>query len=547
MIRLSLRDNRVPVVSGRSTDLSSAVEQFVWSINGSADVRFFQKNTLDDHQKQVSEAHTVPHGFQWRHFGLDPEGARADCSTKGVDQLEKLIDDIRQNPDDRRLVLISWNPLHYLNAEATPTHRIAQFYVSDGELSCKFYHKPSSFENDVVSDIISYSLLTHLIAHTCDLKAVELVHTAGVLDEPQLKQQEQFMIDYAKSALIFPTVQFAKKFCPTDTYLSEDIRIVAPSQQTPIMIEASQGDKKSNGQVQQQGCALEEYKYFDLIRTILDNGRSKADRTGTGTISYFGPELKFNLAHETIPLLTTKRVFWRGVVEELLWFIKGSTDSSLLKDKGVHIWDGNGSKEFLEKIGLGHREEGDLGPVYGFQWRHIGAKYESKNKSYRSQGLDQLKHIIDTIKTKNNQHSTGEKPLVLSAWNPVDIPIMALPPCHCLAEFTIHDDRLSCLMYQRSADVGLGVPFNIASYALLTHMIANITNLKAHELVYTLGDAHIYKDHIEPLKEQLKRAPAHFPKVNFSRRFEDIDNINYEDIELIGYKPQAMISMKMSV
>lgn len=287
---------------------------------------------------------------------------------------------------------------------------------------------------------------------------------------------------------------------------------------------------------------LDEYEYFRLIENILENGKFKPDRTGTGTISLFGAQMRFSLRDSTMPLLTTKKVFWRGVVEELLWFIKGSTDSNILRDKGVHIWDANGSKEFLEKSGLGHRDEGDLGPVYGFQWRHFGAQYKDKHADYTGQGIDQLGELIERI--KKNPY---DRRLILTAWNPTDIPIMALPPCHCLAQFYVNDGELSCQLYQRSADAGLGVPFNIASYSLLTHMIAHITGLKAGDFVHTMGDAHIYKDHVESLKEQLQRSPGEFPKLKFTREISDIDDFKLEDIELLGYNPQAAIKMKMSV
>lgn len=290
------------------------------------------------------------------------------------------------------------------------------------------------------------------------------------------------------------------------------------------------------------GKNLDEYEYFRLVNDILKKGKFKPDRTGTGTISLFGAQMRFNLRDKTMPLLTTKRVFWRGIVEELLWFIGGCTDSCVLRDKKVHIWDANGSKEFLTKLGLGHREEGDLGPVYGFQWRHFGANYVDKKTDYSNQGIDQLRDLIERIK-KN----PFDRRLILTAWNPKDIPIMALPPCHCLAQFYVNDGELSCQLYQRSADAGLGVPFNIASYSLLTHMIAHLTDLEAGDFVHTIGDAHVYKDHVESLEEQLKRTPTDFPKVNFRRKIEDIDDFKFEDIELIGYNPQGPIAMKMSV
>lgn len=192
-----------------------------------------------------------------------------------------------------------------------------------------------------------------------------------------------------------------------------------------------------------------------------------------GTYSLFGAQMRYSLRDNVFPLLTTKRVFWRAVVEELLWFIRGSTNALELRDKNVHIWDANSTRDFLDSAGLHDREEGDLGPVYGFQWRHFGAEYKGMRADYTNKGIDQLAHIIHTIKT-----NPGDRRMVMCAWNPVDIPKMALPPCHCLVQFYAANGELSCQLYQRSADMGLGVPFNIASYALLTCMIAHITNLK---------------------------------------------------------------------
>jgi len=296
----------------------------------------------------------------------------------------------------------------------------------------------------------------------------------------------------------------------------------------------------------------EEYQYLNLIRTVLDTGAVRPDRTGTGTLSLFAPpSFRFSLANSTLPLLTTKRTFLRGIVEELIWFIHGATDSKLLSDKGVKIWDGNGSKEFLEKRGLGHRREGDLGPVYGFQWRHFGAKYKDCDADYSGKGVDQLKECIRKIK-----EDPTDRRIILSAWNPADIPLMALPPCHMMCQFYVHlpspseptaKPKLSCLMYQRSADLGLGIPFNIASYALLTHMIAHVTNTDAHELVIQLGDAHVYRDHVDALEVQLQREPRPFPELSWKRKVEDIDDITSEDFAVEGYDPHPSIAMKMSV
>ncbi|KAG9218720.1 hypothetical protein PLEOSDRAFT_26417 [Pleurotus ostreatus PC15] len=297
----------------------------------------------------------------------------------------------------------------------------------------------------------------------------------------------------------------------------------------------------------------EEYQYLDLIRRVIDTGDVRPDRTGTGTLALFAPpSLRFSLANNTLPLLTTKRTFLRGIVEELIWFIHGSTDSTLLAKKGIRIWDGNGSKEFLESRGLGHRREGDLGPVYGFQWRHFGADYTDCETDYAGQGVDQLKECIDKIR-----HNPTDRRIIMTAWNPKDIPQMALPPCHLLCQFYVslppatspdQKPKLSCLMYQRSADLGLGIPFNIASYALLTHMIAHITNTDAHELIIQLGDAHVYRDHVEALEQQLKRVPRAFPTLRWAREgITEIDHFLYEDILVEGYQPHPSIAMKMSV
>jgi len=285
----------------------------------------------------------------------------------------------------------------------------------------------------------------------------------------------------------------------------------------------------------------EEYEYMDLINDIMDNGKVKTDRTGTGTISRFGAQMRFSL-RESFPLLTTKRVFWRGVAEELIWFIKGSTNGNDLSAKKIRIWEPNGTKDFLEKRGLGHRDEGDLGPVYGFQWRHFGAKYVDMHTDYTGQGFDQLADVINTIKT-----NPDSRRIIMSAWNPPDLALMALPPCHTMCQFFVVDGELSCQLYQRSGDMGLGVPFNIASYALLTVMIAHICDLKPGDFVHTLGDAHVYSNHVDPLKEQMKREPRAFPTLNIKRKVTSIDDFTFDDFELEGYKPHPKIKMDMAV
>ena len=286
----------------------------------------------------------------------------------------------------------------------------------------------------------------------------------------------------------------------------------------------------------------EEQQYLDAVKDILENGVQRGDRTGTGTLSKFGVQMRYSLRNGTFPLLTTKKVFWRGVAEELLWFVKGSTNAKELSDKGIHIWDGNGSREFLDSRGLQHREEGDLGPVYGFQWRHFGAEYIDMHTDYTGKGVDQLKACVETIR-----QNPEDRRIIFSAWNPADLSKMALPPCHMFCQFYVANGELSLQMYQRSADMGLGVPFNIASYSLLLAMMAQVCGLKAGDFVHTIGDAHIYLNHIDALKEQITRVPRKFPTLEINPEIKDIDGFSYSDFTVVGYKPDTAIKMQMAV
>lgn len=308
-----------------------------------------------------------------------------------------------------------------------------------------------------------------------------------------------------------------------------------------------------------------EQAYLDLCRRVIEEGEHRPDRTGTGTKSLFAPpQLRFDLSDNTFPLLTTKRVFSRGIIHELLWFVAGCTDAKVLSDKGVKIWEGNGSREFLDKVGLSHHREGDLGPVYGFQWRHFGAEYKTCEDDYSGQGFDQLQDVIKKLKT-----NPYDRRIIMSAWNPPDFKKMALPPCHVFCQFYVNfpadsspepgsakqsksgRPKLSCLLYQRSCDLGLGVPFNIASYALLTRMIAHIVDMDCGEFIHTLGDAHVYLDHVEALQTQMERVPKDFPKLVIKKErmseIKLIDDFEFDDFEIVGYEPQASIKMKMSV
>ena len=285
----------------------------------------------------------------------------------------------------------------------------------------------------------------------------------------------------------------------------------------------------------------EELQYLNIIRDIIDSGTIKNDRTGVGTIGKFGEMMRFSLK-DSFPLLTTKRVFWKGVVEELLWFIRGDTNGNHLSSKGVNIWEGNGSREFLDLRGLNNREVGDLGPIYSHQWRHYGAKYIDMNTDYTNQGIDQLKECINLIKNEPTSRR-----IIMTSWDPSSLKLMALPPCHIMCQFEVSKGELNCMMYQRSCDMGLGVPFNIASYSLLTYLIAHSCSLKPGEFIHSMGDVHVYMNHIEPLKIQLKRTPSPFPTIKINCDPKEIDKYTFEDIELINYNPQSIIKMKMAV
>ncbi|KAJ1555359.1 Thymidylate synthase [Cladochytrium tenue] len=335
---------------------------------------------------------------------------------------------------------------------------------------------------------------------------------------------------------------------------------------------------------------LEEHQYLALVRAVVDHGEYRADRTGTGTRGLFAPPpLRFALTGGNLPLFTTKRVAFRAVFEELAWFLRGSTDANELKQRGVGIWDGNGSRKFLDSVGLTENRVGDLGPVYGFQWRHFGADYRGPDHDHAGEGVDQLRDVIRRIKT-----TPFDRRIILSAWNPMAMPHMALPPCHLLAQFYVSSpasagasaasagtlpppsppQRLSCQLYQRSGDLGLGVPFNVASYALLTHLLAHVCGLLPGDLSIVLGDAHVYVNHIEPLREQLRREPRpppslrilprHHPSADAApaddvgpsleeraawsvdRALEELLAVEFDRVQVVGYSPHKKIQMALS-
>lgn len=286
----------------------------------------------------------------------------------------------------------------------------------------------------------------------------------------------------------------------------------------------------------------EEQQYLDLINTIIENGSEEMSRNGK-VYSVFGNMMRFSLKNGQLPLLTTKKVAWKTCFKELFWFIKGSTSNHELKEQNVHIWDANASRVFLDSRNLNH-EENDLGPVYGHQWRHFNASYENCRSDYKGKGIDQLQNVIEMLKDPEQRTS---RRMIVSAWNPCQIDEMALPPCHIMFQFYVRKGKyLSCSMYQRSGDVGLGVPFNIASYSCLTHIIAKHCGLIPDEFVYFLGNAHIYEEHIEPLKEQIQRLPYEFPQIKINKVHDNIEEYTLDDIKWITeYNYHKPIKMNM--
>jgi thymidylate synthase len=286
----------------------------------------------------------------------------------------------------------------------------------------------------------------------------------------------------------------------------------------------------------------DENQYLNLIQQIIDNGTWEEGRNGK-TLSIFGGAMHFSLENNIIPILTTKKVAWKTCLRELLWFISGKTSNKILKDKNVNIWNANSSREFLDSRELYNRNEDDLGPIYGFQWRHFNAHYNTCDDDYSNNGIDQLIDVINTLKDPIKRTS---RRMIITAWNPCQLNDMALPPCHVLMQFNVHNNnKLSCNMYQRSVDVMLGQPFNIASYCFLTHLLAKHCDLEASDFYYFMGNCHIYEEHIESAKIQIQRTPYVFASLNIINKKDNINDYNENDFILNNYKYHEAIKMKM--
>jgi len=294
-----------------------------------------------------------------------------------------------------------------------------------------------------------------------------------------------------------------------------------------------------------------EKQYLELVKHVLENGYKEKGRNGN-VLTHIGAAMRFPLYEEDtrsknynkpiMPLMTTKRLAWKTCLKELLWFMKGETDNGLLREQGVKIWNDNGTREFLDSRGLERYKEDDLGPVYGHQWRHFNAPYYTSKFNYKGMGVDQLNNVVTQLKNEKNSRR-----IIMSAWNPCQLNDMALPPCHVLSQFHVVDNnKLICTMYQRSADIGLGLPFNIASYSFLTHILAHHCGLKAAELIHFIGNAHIYEDHIDALNTQLENPfPERYPLIKIKEQRDEIDEYEMDDFKIVGYVSSKKINMKM--
>jgi len=297
----------------------------------------------------------------------------------------------------------------------------------------------------------------------------------------------------------------------------------------------------------------EEYQYLHLLENIIDNGFLEEGRNGK-TKSIFGSSMRFSLQNGRIPILTTKKTAWKTCLKELLWFIRGETDNNILKSQGVHIWDANSSKEFLNSRGLINYPEGVLGPIYGFQWRNFNGQYdichcnpfnncECNDLACKPNRIDQLQQIIDDLKHPLKRSS---RRLIMTSWNPNQLDQMALPPCHVLCQFNVHDgNKLSCTLYQRSVDCMLGQPFNIASYSFLTHLLAKHCDLEAYEFIHFMGNCHIYEEHFDGARLQITREPFEFPTVSIKQVKNNINDYQVEDFEIHNYHSHSSIKMPL--
>ena len=422
--------------------------------------------------------------------------------------------------NDRINLIISNKNYNKINNEIKTLNNNSSFLFNNIEQSLQFVKNNNNIENLYI--IGGQSIYKHFMdkSYFNELLLTEII-------EPKKNIGDTFFPDFTKQFYKINTKSFNEEnvLCNTDN-------TVIPNMSFNI-------NNYVNNKSEQFKFVSDEIQYLDTLKNVLETGEIRKTRNSE-TISKFGLRMEFDI-NKKFPLLTTKKVFWKGVKEELLWFLNAKTDSNELKEKGVKIWDGNSTKEYLNSIGLNNYLPGWCGPIYGFQWRHFNANYKGPNENYNNKGIDQLKNCIDLIK----KDPTSRR-IFMTAWNPCQLDEMALPPCHVSYQFYVSsDNKLHCQMYQRSGDLFLGVPFNIASTALLTSIIAKMTDYEPGKIVVVLGDAHIYKNHIDQIKEQLKRKPYYFPTLDIKQKLDNIEDYTTEDFQIQSYYSHPPIKAEM--
>ena len=470
------------------------------------DIKYFKTITSQEYVKD--EKNIVIMGYNtWKSI---PEKYKPLKNRINIIITKNHFDELKSDPS-KFLVFDSFDTCYkFLKVEEEKGYMLGdKFIIGGGQLYNYVYSNYLSVINKVYETIVNYNLVKN--GHT---------HYTNILDDRDIYPELDFRIElYNNFKLI------NKRYCDEHTvivrYNKEEIH--------GVTYNIYQNEKYIN---------KEEIQYLDLMKSILYINNIK-DSRNSKVISSFGEKMVFDLRNG-FPLITTKRTPFKTILRELLWFMRGSTSNKELNDVNVHIWDANASPEFLHKQGLNY-DEGELGPIYGFQWRRFGAQYNDKNKEYlQEDGVDQLQNIIDLI----NNDPTSRR-IILSSWNPVDLPSMALPPCHVMIQFSIDNGFIDAQLYQRSGDMFLGVPFNIASYALLLHIVGSITGYIPRYFHHVLGDAHIYMNHIDAIGEQIHRIPNSFPKLKLLKKIVNIDSVDEDNFVLEGYNHYPTIKAEM--
>ena len=431
-----------------------------------------------------------------------------------------------------------------------------------GRINCVLTHSTSYLYDNALSgksdDLYIYNSVDKLLQNLNNDPIVESIYVIGgasiykyfsdhdLFDKLILSIVGAPIIDYGD--VFFPEINFTKYYIEDKQEVNTEGTEITTGHTYDMNYNIYYMTNKKNCSMDEVtdilGSNAQEYQYLNVLSKLLTDGVYRETRNST-TISLFGVKMEFDIS-ESFPLLTTKKMYWKGILKELLWFISANTNSKVLEKDKVRIWQGNSSREYLDSIGLTGYEEGDCGPIYGFQWRHFNAKYRGHRADYTGEGIDQLQNIIDLI--RNNPTS---RRMYMTAWNPCQLKEMALPPCHISYQFYVRKCPdtgirfLDCMMYQRSGDIFLGVPFNIASTATLTYIIANITGICPGKINIVIGDAHIYENHIEQVKTQLGRAPYKFPKLVIKKKLNDIDNVAYDNFEIENYTHHPVIKANM--